>query len=125
MNTLGFSKNKREIHRHDIQLQIALSNMFHPANKLAMTMTGSASEGMYGGIYGMESHHDSVFLFKDSNIKLYTPLTNNINNLTLLHLHDNEDYDASFLSKKMTTFQDMSNYHWRKKKQLCLFYENV
>ena len=69
MNTLGFSKNEREIHRHDIHLQIAILNIFGPADQLAITMTRSASEGMLGGIYGMESHHDSDFLLTD--IKLY------------------------------------------------------
>jgi len=51
---------------------------------------------------------------KSRYIKLYTPPANNINNHPLLVLHVNEDYDASFLSKKITAFQDISNYHWRK-----------
>ena len=59
------------------------------------------------------------FLFTDSNIKLYTPLTNNINNLTLLPLHDNEDYDASFFVEeddnfpgyvKLSLAEDKNNY---------------
>ena len=104
MNTLGFSKNERKIHRHDIHLQIAILNIFGPADQLAITMTGSASEGMSGGIYGMESHHDSDFLLTDRNIKLYTSRTNNINNHPLLPLHDNEDYDASFFVEEDDNF---------------------
>jgi hypothetical protein len=50
---------------------------------------------MCGDVYNNQSHHDFDFLISASNIKLYTPRTNNINNPPLLLLDDNEEYDAS------------------------------
>jgi hypothetical protein len=87
---------------------------FPPHDQVTIKLTGSTLEGMSGGFYSNQSHRDIDMLLTLINIKLCTPRTNNINNHPLFPLHDNEDYDAFFLSKKMTTFQDMSNYHWRK-----------
>ena len=50
MNAIGFSKSEREIHRHDVHLKQELVNIFHPNDKLTITITGSTSEGMCGGI---------------------------------------------------------------------------
>ena len=104
MNAMGFSKNEREIHIHDVHLQNALSTILRPADQLAVAMTGSASEGMYGGIYGKQSNHDSDFLLTCQNIKLYTPRTSNINNHPLLPLHDSEDYDVCYFVEEDENF---------------------
>ena len=114
MNALGFSQNEREIHRHDVHLNNALMHIFNPTAKITITMAGSNSEGLCGGIYGEQTRHDSDCLLTGRNIKLSSPCTNNINHPPLLLLDDNEDYDVCCFVKKMTTFQDMSNYHWRK-----------
>jgi hypothetical protein len=95
MNTIGFSKREREIHRHRVHLQNVLVNIFRNTNNDTFTLTGSTSEGMCGGIYSNHSHRDSNCLLTGRNIKLCTPRTNNINNPPLLLLHYNEDYDAS------------------------------
>ena len=71
-------------------------NIFQTSDKNTITLTGSTSEGLCGGLYNNKSHHNYDFLFTHSNIKSYTPRTRNINNPPLLLLHDNEDYDASF-----------------------------
>ena len=94
MNALGFSKNEREIHRHYVHLNNALLHIFNPTAKITITMAGSNSEGLCGGTYGNQSHHDSDCLLTGRNIKLSTPCTNNINNPRLLLLPDNEDYDV-------------------------------
>ena len=112
MNAIGFSKCEREIHRNYVHINNELLDIFKTTDKT--TLTGSTSDGMCGGIYGNACQYDHDVLITARDIKLYTPRTNNINNPPPLQLHDNEDYDASFLSKKMTTFQDMSNYHWQK-----------
>jgi hypothetical protein len=111
MNAIGFSKNERDIHRHSMHLHNFLMNMFRTSGKCMHTITGSTGEGMCGGIYSNQIHHDHGLLLTIRKIKLYTPLTNYILNPPLLLLLDNGDYEASFLWKKMTTFQDMSNYH--------------
>jgi hypothetical protein len=49
MNVIGFSKREREINRHDIHLKNELFNIFHPNDKLTITITGSTSEGMCAG----------------------------------------------------------------------------
>ena len=79
-----------------------------------MTTTGSASDGRCGVIYYNETDHDYDVLLTGRYIKLYTPRTNNINNPPLLLLRYNQKYDVSFLSKKMTAFHYILNYHWRK-----------
>ena len=112
MNATGFSKSEREIHIHSVHIRNAIVNIFQSSDKNTITLTGSTSEGLCGGLYDNKSHHDYDFLFTHGNIKLSTPRTNNISNPPLLLLHDNEEYDAFFLST-MTTFKDMSNYHWR------------
>ena len=94
MNALGFSKIEREIRRYDIHLNNTLVNIFRTTDKFQITITGSTSECICGGIYSNQSHHDYDLLLTLRNIKLYTPRTNNINNHSLLPLHDNEDYDA-------------------------------
>jgi hypothetical protein len=92
MNAIGFSKNEREIHIHDMHLLIELSNIFRRNDILTCTITGSASEGMCDGVYNNKSNHDYDMLMTVNAIKLYTPRTNNVNNTPLLPLHDNEDY---------------------------------
>lgn len=96
MNATGFSKSEREIHIHSVHLRNAIVNIFQTSDKSTITLTGSTSEGLCGGLYNNKSHHDYDFLFTHSNIKLYTPRKKNINNPPLLLLHDNEYYDASF-----------------------------
>ena len=92
MNALGFSKSEREIRRYDIHLNNTLVNIFRTTDKFHITITGSTSECICGGIYSNQSHHNYDMLPTLGNIKLYTPRTNNINNHPLLPLH--EDYDA-------------------------------
>jgi hypothetical protein len=46
-------------------------------------------------VYNNQRYHDIDALFTYSNIKLYTPRTNNINKPPLLPLDDNEEYVAS------------------------------
>jgi hypothetical protein len=70
-------------------------NIFRPAVNFTSKIIGSASEGMHCDVYNNQSHHDLDSLFTYSNIKLYTPRTNNINNPPLLLLDDNEEYVAS------------------------------
>ena len=89
MNALGFSKSEREIRRYDIHLNNTLVNIFRTTDKFQITITGSTSESICGGIYSNQSHHDYDMLLTLRNIKLYTPRTNNINNHPLLTLHDN------------------------------------
>ena len=94
MNALGFSKSEREIRRYGIHLNNTLVNIFRITDKFQITITGSTSEGICGGIYSNQRHHDYDMLLTLRNIKLYTPRTNNINNHSLLPLRENEDYDA-------------------------------
>ena len=109
MKAIGFSKCERKIHIHHFHLRNALVNSHQTNDKSTIAMKGCTSESMCGGIYNNKNYNDFEFLLTDSNIKLYTPRTNNINNPPLLSLHDNAYYYASFLLKKMTTFQDMSH----------------
>jgi hypothetical protein len=76
-------------------------NIFRTTDSDTSKITGSASEGMCGD---SQSHHDLDFLITDSNIKLYTPRTNNINNPPLLLLDDNEEYDASLFFEEDDNF---------------------
>ena len=95
MNAIGFSKCQREIDIHKVHLRNVLVNIFRPAVNFTSKIIGSASEGMHCDVYNNQSHHDLDSLFTYSNIKLYTPRTNNINNPPLLLLDDNEEYVAS------------------------------
>ena len=95
MNAIGFSKCQREINIHKVHLRNVLVNIFRPAVNFTSKIIGSASEGMHCDVYNNQSHHDLDSLFTYSNIKLYTPRTNNINNPPLLLLDDNEEYVAS------------------------------
>jgi hypothetical protein len=70
-------------------------NIFRPAGICKSKIIGSVSEGMCCDVYNNQSHHDIDALFTYSNIKLYTPRTNNINKPPLLPLDDNEEYVAS------------------------------
>ena len=114
MNAMGFSKNQREIQRNSIHLLNVLMGIFINTDKLTITLTGSTSEGMCGGCYGNQSPHDVDNLLTCRHIKQYTPRTNIANNLSLLPLDGNEEYTESVFVEKMNTFQDMSNYRWRK-----------
>ena len=104
MNAMGFSKSEREITRHDIHLREVLDDIFQSNGKYTYTITGSASEGLHGGIYYDSSLHDCDSVSTESDIKLYTPSTYNINNPPLLKLDDNEDYDASFFVEEDDNF---------------------
>ena len=95
MNAIGFSKSEREIHRHCVHLRNVLTNIIRAIDKSTVTIVGSTSDGMRGGIYGNQNHHDYDLLFRARNIKLETPSKNNINS-PLLPLDDNEDHDAFF-----------------------------
>jgi hypothetical protein len=94
MNAIGFSKCERKIHIDDVHLNNELLNIFRLTDRVTGKLVGSTSEGMCGGIYGNQSHHDYDSLCTVRDIKLYTLRTNNINNPPLLPLHDSEDYAA-------------------------------
>ena len=96
MNAIGFSKSEREIHRHSTHLRKILSIIFHIDYTYTYAITGSTAEGLQGGIYHDQGDSDFDIVFTPRIIKLYTPRKNNINNLPLLLLLDNEDYEASF-----------------------------
>ena len=113
MNAIGFSETEREIERHNVHLQNEIVNIFLTTDKFAIKQTGSTSEGMCGGNYGHRSYHDSDLLFKA--ISSYTLHVQTI--LTTIHCYTEMTLKIMmhlFLSQKRTTFQDMSNYHWRK-----------
>jgi hypothetical protein len=84
MNAIGFSKCERKIHIDDVDLNNELLNIFRLTDRVTGKLVGSTSEGMCGGIYGNQSHHDYDSLCTVRDIKLYTLLTNNINNPPLL-----------------------------------------
>ena len=94
MNAIGFSKCERKIHIDDVDLNNELLNIFRLTDRVTGKLVGSTSEGMCGGIYGNQSHHDYDSLCRVRDIKLYTLCTNNINFPPLLPLHDSEDYAA-------------------------------
>ena len=96
MMAIGFSKSEREIHRHRVHLRNVIENIFRTTGKDISKITGSASEGMCGGMYIGQSHNNFDFVLTARNIKLCTPRTNNVNNPPLLLRNDNGDYDASF-----------------------------
>jgi hypothetical protein len=50
MNATGFSKSEREIHIHCVHLRNAIVNIFKTSDKSTITLTGSASEGLCGGL---------------------------------------------------------------------------
>jgi len=104
MNALGFSKNEREIHIHQMHLLNELDNIFRTFDRVMTTLTGSKSEGMYGGFYSNKSHYDIDLLFTIRDFKLYPSRTNNVNNPSPLLLHDNEDYVASFFVEEDDNF---------------------
>ena len=62
MNVLGFSKSEREICRYDIHLNNTLVNIFRTTDKFQITITGSTSEGICGGIHSNQSHDDYEML---------------------------------------------------------------
>ena len=104
MNVLGFSKNEREINRHGVHLLNVLMNIFVCSDTFTITLTGSSSEGMCGGLYSNQSHHDTDCLITGRYVKLYTPRTNNVNNPTPLLLDDNAEYVASFFAEEDVNF---------------------
>jgi hypothetical protein len=104
MNAMGFSKAEREIQRYCTHLRNVLMNFFPITDIGTLTITGSTSDGLCGGINNNQSHHDYDFVFTARKIKLYTPRTNKINIPPLLLLHDNEDYDASFFVEEDDNF---------------------
>ena len=104
MNAMGFSKNERQIHRHNAQLQNVLINIFPRIGKSTITLTGSTSEGLCSRFYVYQNPRDSDFLLTDRRIKLYTPRTSNTNNPPLLLLDANEEYDASFFVEEDDNF---------------------
>ena len=99
MNALGFSKIEREIHRHSEHHRNLLLNIFQIDDKCMYTMTRSTAEGLQGGIYNNRNHSDYDYLLTNRYIKLYTPRTNNINNPSLLELHENKEYDTIFFCR--------------------------
>ena len=56
INAFGFFKCEREIHRHHFNLLNALMNSHQTTDKSTITVTGSQSEGMCGGIYNIKRH---------------------------------------------------------------------
>ena len=114
MNAIGFSKSEREIHRHYEHPRNVLMNIFRVAEKSTITIAGSTAEGMRGGIYSDQRHGDDDLLVRNRTIKLYPPHTNHINNPHCYCYTTMKIMLPLVLSKKMTTFQDKSNYHWRK-----------
>jgi len=110
MNAIGFSKREREIHRHYEHPRNLLMNIFRDARKSTITIVGSTAEGMRGGIYSNQRHgSDDDLLYRNRTIKLSPP--NNINNPHCYCYTTMKIMLPLVLSKKMTTFQDMSNYH--------------
>ena len=71
---------------------------------MTITLTGSTAEGICSGFYGYQSPHDSDYLLTGRHIKLYTPRTNIANNLPLLPLEGNEEYNASFFVEEDDNF---------------------
>jgi hypothetical protein len=51
-------KVEREIHRYGTHLWNVLMNIFRANDKGTVSITGSSSDGMRGGIYSNKSHHD-------------------------------------------------------------------
>jgi hypothetical protein len=74
MNAIGFSKSEREMHRHNIHLLNILNNIYQTIDQ---------SEGMCGSVCFNNIHLDYDFLLTTRYIMLYTPRTNNINDLLL------------------------------------------
>ena len=83
MNAIGFSKSEREMHRHNIHLLNIVNDIFQTTDKSTTTLTGSKSEGMCGSVCFNNTHHDYDCLLTTRYIMLYTPRTNNINDLLL------------------------------------------
>ena len=121
MNALGFSKNEREIHRHNLHLFNLIENIF---GTNMITMAGSTSEGICGGIYNFQTYYDYDSVFTTRKIKLYTPRTNKITNPLLLLLHDNEDYDASFYVEEDDNFPGYVKLSLAEMKTNCVYLDH-
>jgi hypothetical protein len=119
MNTMGFSKLKRQIKIYDKYLQEEIANIFRPTSNTMLTITGSPSEGLCGGIYNNPVNHDTDLLFTIRNIKLCPPRRSNINNPPLLH--DNEDHDASFFVEEGEEFPGYVKLSLAKEKTNCVY----
>ena len=119
MNAFGYSKIERDIYRHDIYLQNAIPNILRSTSKDITTMTGSIKESLHGGIYNGPLHHDVDLLFTIRNIKLYSPRVSNINNPP--PLHDNDDYDASFIVEECEDFPGYVKLSLAKMKANCVY----
>ena len=64
LNAMVFFKSEREIHIHSVHLQHAIVNIFQTSDKSTSTLTGSASEGMCGGL------HDNKIMISYSHIDI-------------------------------------------------------
>ena len=104
MNAMGFSKNEQGIQRNSAHLLNVHINIFIRTDKFTITLTGSTSEGMCSGFYGYQSPHCSDYLLTGRHIKIYTPRTNITNNLPLLPLEGNEEYNAYFFVEEDNNF---------------------
>jgi hypothetical protein len=102
LNAIGFSNSERGIHRHIVLLYDLLEDIFQFSHQSTVTIAGSRSEGICGGIYRNEYEKQDIdLLFTATNIKLYTPGGNDIKYLLPCY---KEDYGASFCVKEDATF---------------------
>ena len=96
MKAIGFSKNERDTRGHNLYLMKELENIFRTFGEEISKITGSTSEGMRNGMYNERKNDDCDIVTTNSNIKLCTSPTNNVNNPSLLLQDDNEEHDVSF-----------------------------
>ena len=101
MNAIGFSNSERGINRKYILLFNLLTDIFPFSYKKKVTIVGSMSEGIRGGIYSIGYRDQDIDLISTAtNIKLYTAGTDDIKH-PLLCL--NGDYDAYCYVKEDVT----------------------
>jgi hypothetical protein len=113
LNAKGFSKNEREIHIYDTHLRNEIMTNLRTTDTCALIFTGSTSEGMCGGMYNTKTN-TIMICYTQLDISSNTSHVQTI--LTTLHCYCYMTMKIMmhlFLLKKMTTFQDMSNYRWR------------
>jgi hypothetical protein len=116
MNTMGFSKPKRQIKIYDKYLQEEIANIFRPTSNTMLTITGSTSEGLCDGIY---SNRLITILICYSQLEISSYALHVEAILTILHSYMTMKIMIHlFLSKKVKNFQDMSSYRWRKRKPI-------
>jgi hypothetical protein len=79
MNAIGYSNSERGINRKYILLFNLLTDIFPFSYIKKVTIVGSMSEGIRGGIYSIDYRDQDIdFLSTATNIKLYTAGTDDI-----------------------------------------------